>query len=97
MPSRNVNLTEHFDRFIEGAVSTGRYQNASEVVREGLRLLERQQHEDEHKLELLRAAVREGEEAYARGDYVQVGEEELEAFVAGLGREAGERVRARGA
>jgi antitoxin ParD1/3/4 len=97
MPSRNVNLTEHFDRFIEGAVSTGRYQNASEVVREGLRLLERQQHEDEHKLELLRAAVREGEEAYARGDYVQVGEEQLEAFVAGLGREAGERVRARGA
>lgn len=97
MPSRNVNLTEHFDRFIEGAVSTGRYQNASEVVREGLRLLERQQHEDEHKLELLRAAVREGEEAYARGDYVQVGEEELETFVAGLGREAGERVRARGA
>ena len=97
MPSRNVNLTEHLDHFIEGAVSTGRYQNASEVVREGLRLLERQQHEDEHKLELLRAAVREGEEAYARGDYVQVGEEQLEAFVAGLGREAGERVRARGA
>ena len=39
MPTRNVNLTEHFDRFIETGVSSGRFSNASEVVREGLRLL----------------------------------------------------------
>ena len=50
MPTRNVNLTEHFDRFIETGVTSGRFGNASEVVREGLRLLE--QREQEHKAEL---------------------------------------------
>ena len=33
MPTRNVNLTEHFDRFIETGVTSGRFSNASEVVR----------------------------------------------------------------
>ena len=36
MPSRNVNLTEHLDRFIEAGITSGRFSNASEVVREGL-------------------------------------------------------------
>lgn len=94
MPSRNVNLTEHLDHFIEGAVSTGRYQNASEVVREGLRLLERQQHEDEQKLELLRTAVREGEEAYARGEFVELAADEIGPYIASLGRTARQRKRA---
>ena len=39
MPTRNVNLTDHFDRFIEDEVTSGRFSNASEMVREGLRLL----------------------------------------------------------
>ena len=94
MPSRNVNLTEHLDHFIEGAVSTGRYQNASEVVREGLRLLERQQHEDEQKLELLRTAVREGEEAYARGEFVELAGDEIGPYIASVGRTARQRKRA---
>ena len=37
MPTRNVNLTDHYDQFVEGQVSAGRYQNASEVMRAGLR------------------------------------------------------------
>ena len=40
MPTRNINLTDHFDRFIEAEVGAGRFGNASEVVRDGLRLLE---------------------------------------------------------
>ena len=40
MPTRNVNLTEHFDKFIEAAVVSGRFSNASEVVREALRLMD---------------------------------------------------------
>jgi Arc/MetJ-type ribon-helix-helix transcriptional regulator len=38
--TRNVVLTDHQEEFIEGLVSSGRYQNASEVLREGLRLIE---------------------------------------------------------
>jgi hypothetical protein len=38
MPTRNVVLTNHQASFVERLVSTGRYQNASEVLREGLRM-----------------------------------------------------------
>ena len=58
MPTRNINLTEHLDRFVETGVTTGRYGNASEVVREGLRLLEQREQEDHAKLEWLRKAAR---------------------------------------
>ncbi len=69
MPTRNVNLTEHFDRFIDAGVSSGRFSNASEVVREGLRPLEQREQEDRAKLKWLRAAVKEGTDAIDRGDY----------------------------
>jgi hypothetical protein len=39
MPRRNINLTEHFNDFVERQVSSGRYSNASEIVREALGLL----------------------------------------------------------
>ena len=58
MPTRNVNLTDHLDRLIETGISSGRFSNASEVVREGLRLLEQREHEDQAKLEWLRAAAK---------------------------------------
>jgi antitoxin ParD1/3/4 len=60
MPTRNINLTEHFDRFVQRQVSSGRYSNASEIVREGLRLLEEQEQERQAKLRALRRAAREG-------------------------------------
>jgi antitoxin ParD1/3/4 len=36
MPTRNINLTEHSDRFVNEQVEAGRYKNASEVFRAGL-------------------------------------------------------------
>ncbi len=60
MPTRNVDLTEHLDRFIESGVTSGRFNNPSKVVREGLRLLEQREREDESKIEWLRAAAKEG-------------------------------------
>ena len=46
MPTRNIVLTSRQDEFIERLVSTGRYQNASEVLRAGIRLIERMEAED---------------------------------------------------
>jgi antitoxin ParD1/3/4 len=61
LPTRNVNLTEELDRFVLSKVESGRYENASEVVRSALRALEREEQEYEAKLEALRAAIDEGE------------------------------------
>ena len=69
MPTRNINLTEYFDRLIEAGVSSGRYGNASEMVREGLRLLEQRTREERAKLKWLRGAVKEGVSEIERGEY----------------------------
>jgi len=61
MPTRNVNLTAELDRFIATKVKSGRYENASEVVRAGLRTLEREEQQYEAKLAALRAAIDEGD------------------------------------
>jgi antitoxin ParD1/3/4 len=60
VPTRNVNLTKELDRFIARSVKRGRYANASEVMRSALRLLEREEREDEEKLKALRKAIQEG-------------------------------------
>lgn len=60
MPTRNVVLTEHQAEMIEELEGSGRYQNASEGLREGLRLVEQRDAEDRAKLKALRAAVRIG-------------------------------------
>lgn len=89
MPTRNVNLTDHFDRFIESGVESGRFSNASEVVREGLRLLEQREQEDKAKLKWLRAAVKEGIGDIERGHYTALrSHEEIEDFMRQLREEA---------
>lgn len=60
MPTRNVNLTDHFDEFVERQLSSGRYRNASEIIRDALRLLEAREQEREVKLRALRRAAKEG-------------------------------------
>ena len=65
--------------------ASGTYNNASEVVRDALRLLRRVEEERELKMERLRAAIHEGEEALARGEYIDLNtEEEVSAFFASL-------------
>jgi len=69
MPTRNINLTAELDRFIASRVKSGRYENASEVVRAGLRNLEREEHQYELRLAALRAAIDEGDASgIAKGD-----------------------------
>ena len=89
MPTRNVNLTEHLDSFIEVGINSGRFSNASEVVREGLRLLEQREQEDKAKIEWLRAAAKEGFADIERGDYVTLRSgQEIDDFIDQLGVEA---------
>ena len=61
MPTRNVNLTAELDRFVANKIKSGRYENASEVVRAGLRTLEREERQYEMKLAALQAAIDEGD------------------------------------
>jgi antitoxin ParD1/3/4 len=60
VPTRNVNLTPELDSFITAKVEKGLYANASEVMRAALRLLERDEREQEEKLRALRAAIKKG-------------------------------------
>jgi antitoxin ParD1/3/4 len=61
MPTRNVNLTDELDRFVLAKIESGRYENASEVVRAALRILEREERRYEAKLAALRTAIDEGD------------------------------------
>lgn len=49
MPTRNIVLTDHQEKLINILVRTGRYQNANEVLRDGLRLLQQHLAEDAEK------------------------------------------------
>jgi antitoxin ParD1/3/4 len=69
VPTRNVVLTERQAKLIESLVGSGRYQNASEVLRESLRLIERREMEDAAKLQALREAAGFGISALERGAF----------------------------
>lgn len=72
MATRNVVLTEQNDEFIDSIVASGRFQNASEAMRAGLRLLET----EETALQALRAHLEESIGQAERGEFVEgTGEE----------------------
>ena len=74
MPTRNVVLSDHQQELVETLVRSGRYQNASEVLREGLRLLEQREAEDAARLQALREAAAVGVAALDRGEFVEFAE-----------------------
>lgn len=89
MPTRNINLTEHYDRFVEEQVEAGKYKNASEVLRAGLRLLEQETRTDEQKLALLRKLAREGFDALDQGEGLTLAsDKQLSDAIAKIGRRA---------
>lgn len=96
MPTRNINLTDHLDDFVEGCVASGAYQNASEVVREGLRLLEQRDQENALRLQRLREAANVGFADIEAGRYRDVSSDELEDFIAEVGRRASATLRSAG-
>lgn len=88
MSTRNVVLSQHQHELVASLVETGRYQNASEVLRDGLRLLERQELEDTAKLAVLRDAAEKGWSNLASGRYDDIADENLDDFIGQLGARA---------
>jgi antitoxin ParD1/3/4 len=81
----NISLTAELEQLVHDKVKTGMYQTASEVIREGLRLLR----ERDHRVEALRRDVRAGFEAIEKGEFTEFdanGIKELAARINARGR-----------
>jgi len=70
----SISLGGYFDDFIKNSINQGRFKNASEVIRAGLRLLE----EEEAKAVMLKAAIKKGDESPDVENY------DAEGFLASL-------------
>jgi antitoxin ParD1/3/4 len=96
MPTRNINLTDHYDRFVEEQVDAGKYKNASEVLRAGLRMLEQQTQSDEERLTLLRKLTAEGFRSLDQGGGLDIySETDLRKAIRKIGRRAAKMNNAR--
>ncbi len=81
----NFSLTPSLEQFVRDRAESGDYNNASEVVRDAIRLLKRDEERRALKMERLRAAIRDGDAALARGDFTDVNSDrELDEFFAEL-------------
>ena len=85
----NIYLGKHFEQMIREQVESGRYANASEVVREALRSYE----VNEIKLERLRAKLAEADAEFERGEGIEI--TDVRAFIEGIRDRAIERARTR--
>ena len=83
----NIYLGKHFESMIREKVASGRYANASEVVREALRRMEAH----DEQLELLRAKIDQGLASIERGDVIEV--TDVGAYIDGLMQRARERAK----
>ena len=97
MPTRNVVLTPHHEAIIERLVKSGRYQNASEVLRDGLRLIEQRDALESAKLEALREAAGRGFADLDGGRFSELSDGTLDDHIAQLGRRATAQSRKAGA
>jgi antitoxin ParD1/3/4 len=91
MPTRNVVLSDRQQELVETLVQSGRYQNASEVLRDGLRLIEERERISDAKLKALKQAARQGWADVSAGRYADVADNQLEDFVGQPGRRAAQR------
>jgi antitoxin ParD1/3/4 len=93
MPTRNISLTAEQDAFIEKAVKSGEYQNASEAVRDALRALQQRRREDALKLKALRLQIESGADALDRGEFTEIADADLDRYLERLPLRAGKRAR----
>ena len=93
MPTRNISLTPEQDAFIEKAIRSGEYQNASEAIRDALRALQQRRREDALKLKALRMQIKAGVDALERGKFTEVADADLDRYLEGLAAVSGKRAR----
>lgn len=93
MPTRNISLTTEQDAFVQEVVDAGEYQNASEAIRDALRVLQQRRREDGLRLKALRAQIKAGTDALERGDFDEVNDSDLEGYLERLTTPAAKRRR----
>lgn len=93
MPTRNISLTAEQDAFVAKVVEAGEYQNASEAIRDALRVLQQRRREDGLKLKALRAQIKAGVDALDRGDFDELDDAELDGYLERLTTAAKKRPR----
>ena len=81
MATKNVSLSPQQIKFVKKSVQGGRYQNASEVVRAGLRLLEQSEREDALKLESLKHLTEKAFNDIDAGKYEEIAVDGLDRFM----------------
>ena len=93
MPTRNISLTAEQDAFVQEVVEAGEYQNASEAIRDALRVLQQRRREDSLRLKALRAQIKAGIDALERGDFAEIDDADLEGYLERLTTPAAKRAR----
>jgi len=81
MPTRNINLTPEQDAFVDEMLKAGEYRNASEAMRDAIRALKQRRAEEALKLNRLRVSIQQGIAALDRGEFTEVEDEDLEAYL----------------
>ena len=82
----NVNLGQTFEEYVRAQLATGRYNNASEVIREALRLKMQLDEERQAKLEALRSDIAQAREQVRRSETVETN---ASSFLKRRGRQRG--------
>lgn len=88
MTIRNVVLNDHLEQVVNDLVVSGRYQNVSEVLREGVRLLEQREAEESAKAQTLKEMISIGLKSLDERDRTIVRAEDLSPFLEALGEQA---------
>lgn len=88
-----IELNDHFHEFVTKLVASGQYQDASDVFRDGLRLLERQDQKRKEKLALLKSLADEGFRELDQGLGIEFKtRKELRDMIRGIGRDVATNV-----
>ncbi|MDJ0591893.1 MAG: type II toxin-antitoxin system ParD family antitoxin [Pleurocapsa sp. MO_226.B13] len=84
----NVSLTEELEKFVQSQVESGMYYSASEVIRDGLRLLKEKDLLRQIKIEELRKEIQKGIDQLDRGEYATYDSDSLESFATDIKQKA---------
>ena len=92
----NVSLTPELEKYVHKQVASQRYQTASEVIRQALRMLQTAEDYDKARLEALRQDIQVGLDAIERGEYIEIrNEKDQQALLHRITREGRARLAAK--